>query len=688
MKFAKCGYGNIVLWLFIPFLVSCVSTNDDAYNVQGSRLAKTNYNEIIADTVSETPLKNTALETGYEKLVSVPQRTRPNTTEPELQNAFSDVQQISIAVEDMLLQDLVNTVFGSLLKVNYVIPELLPELEKRVSLQLQKKVTERELFQFVRSLLEEQKITITKRDDVYYVHSFDAAHANIAMGFGRNISDLPAGATITQIVPVRYNRDISIERTLRELTNARIQEVQGQSAYSIQGNRDTVIKAMELLDILDSPAARGRYVGLLRLTYLSVDEFSKQLSELLAMEGLPIDVANAGNRNMAIMPLQHIGALAVFAAEPLYVERVKYWASQLDKPSKSVEKQYFIYYPRFSRSADLGKSVAPLIGRIAEAGNQRRDTQSAQQNTQDNSSTVKTATDKSTASLTVENENIMLTVDERSNLLIFYTTGQHYQNILPMVQRLDVMPKQILLEATIAEVTLTDELAMGLEFAIRNGSFGANTSAFGVAELGGLSLSSVTGLDKIIVNLAATDSRVKVLSSPLLVVRDGVSANINVGSDIPTVGSTTVNPGTETQSTAVQYRKTGVKLTVTPTISAQGFIVMEIDQNISNVLDGGVQIAGSQSFFERSISTEVIAQSGQTILLGGLMSENNNNSVSKVPGLGDLPLLGALFRSQKKSTTKTELVILITPRLIDTPIMWQDIKDNLQQQLHLLKISD
>src|SRR5690606_36432771 len=121
--------------------------------------------------------------------------------------------------------------------------------------------------------------------------------------------------------------------------------------------------------------------------------------------------------------LQHIGALAVFAAESVYVERVKYWAAQLDKPSQSTEKRYFLYHPRFSRAGDLGKSVAPLIGRIAETGNARRDTQTAQQNTQQgNSSTVRSsADDKDADSITVENENMTLTVDERSNLLIFYT---------------------------------------------------------------------------------------------------------------------------------------------------------------------------------------------------------------------------------------------------------------------------
>ena len=116
-------------------------------------------------------------------------------------------------------------------------------------------------------------------------------------------------------------------------------------------------------------------------------------------------------------------------------------------------------------------------------------------------------------------------------------------------------------------------------------------------------------------------------------------------------------------------------------------MVLQIDQKISNTTDGGT-VAGSPAIFERSLQTEVLAQSGQTIMLGGLISENTNKSITKVPFLGDLPGIGGLFRSQKDSVTKTELVILITPRVIDQPEHWQQIRQKLDSGLQNLKIDE
>lgn len=628
--------------------------------------------------------------TGFQQLTPLPLQGRTATRQLDLASRFSNNGALTLSADKMPLPEFLHTVFGDLLSVNYVLTEDLPAVEQGVSLQLQQAVSPRQLFNMVVQLLLDKNIAITERDNVFFVHAANSAQqSSMAIGFGRKATDVPTlPGRITQIVPVVYNRTLALENVIRELTNVRIEEVLGQSAYSIQGERAEVLRALELLDILDAPAARGRHVGLLRLTYISVDEFVRKLTELLASEGLPIDVDKPGNRNMAVIPLEQIGALALFSADKVYIDRVQYWASQLDQPSQGSEKRYFIYHPRYSRASDLGQSVGALLGQQSQAPDQTRDTQSAL-TAEGNSANVRAGTVAANAGNMPVNRDINMTIDERSNSIIFFGTGQSYQNLLPMVRRLDVMPKQILLEATIAEVTLTDELSLGLEFAIRNGNLGYGTSgAFGVADIGGFSLSYASGLDRVIAQLVATDNRVNLLSSPSIVVRDGVPATINVGSDIPTVGSTTINPGTDTQSTTVQYRKTGVELTVTPTISAQGLVMMEISQKISNTVEGGVQVAGSPSIFERSIKTEVISQSGQSILLGGLMSENRTQTKTKVPGLGDLPLLGALFRSQKDNTTKTELVILITPKVLDTTEQWQGVRDKLRSQMQLLQITD
>lgn len=668
------------LLLFLLFLVGCAQSLQ--YRVPQSVLAAGDSPELIESDEAEDNVPQ-QVSAEFERLTPLKRDKELFPDQKTMTDQFPDDNALQISAEKMPGQEFIHTIFGKLLDVNYVIAEETRNLDQPVTLNIQQSLSSKALFILVAELLNERDISISLRDEVFFIHAKDPrSKDNTIIGFGRNQQDVPrVSGQIVQIVPVRYGISAGFERTLRDLTDAKISPDLEQSAVYITAQRSEVLRVIDLITLLDTPASRGRNVGILRLTYISPDEFTDKVSTLLESEGLPADVNRPGRRNLVMVTLDQLGAVALFAADELYIERVQYWARQLDQPGRGVEKRYFVYNPRFARASDLGESVAALLGQSTiqnRSGNRSRDTASAM---------PEVPAPSSPGSLTASNEAMVLTVDERSNSLIFFSAGKDYQALLPMIKRLDIMPKQILLEATIAEVTLTDEFRMGLEFALESGKLNIGTAgAFGVAQLGGLSLSYVNGLDRIIANLQATDSRVNVLSNPSLVVRDGVTASINVGSQIPTVGTTTINPATETQSTVVVYRDTGVNLSVTPTINAQGLVVMEISQNISNTLDGGSGLSGSPAFFNRSIDTEVIAQSGQTVLLGGLISENKTFGKSKVAGLGDIPILGALFRSESETVAKTELVILITPKVIDSTEQWQDIRAKLAQGMQYLEL--
>jgi general secretion pathway protein D len=170
-------------------------------------------------------------------------------------------------------------------------------------------------------------------------------------------------------------------------------------------------------------------------------------------------------------------------------------------------------------------------------------------------------------------------------------------------------------------------------------------------------------------------------------VRDGVTANITIGSDISVVGQTTTDPiNGDRQTTSSEYRKTGVNVTVSPTINAQGIVIMEIDQKISNSVPDSSGASGNPDIFERSISTEVVAQSGQTIILGGLISENINQGDQKTPWLVSIPLLGNLFKAGSDTVTRTELVMLITPKVIDRTDQWHELTESFKQGLDYLTL--
>lgn len=681
------------LLLSTALLGSC-SSNPQKFSVNSSRLQT----DATVYAEAEQVQVNTAEQRrGFTRLDSLNAGQGQLQQGQDIARQFSDSDQQQIAVSELPLKDFVQTVFGELLKVNYIIADD-SKINSKVTLNFTEAVSSRQLYLTASKLLDEQQLQLSKKDDIFYIHpKTKDSRVEAVIGLGRRAADVPdTVGNVFQVIPLRYGYKISLERTLRSMVSANVTVDGEQNAVFVEGARQDVMRVLDLVQLLDAPASRGKHIGLLETTYITPAEMAEKLKELLMAEGITVATAAGGQgAALQLVTLEQIGGIALFSVDNAVLERAEFWASQLDKPTQGAEKRYFIYNPRYARASDLGQSVAPLIGgSVSGSANRTRDTQSAvttdgatpQARPQSSQSGAGSATQ---AALSVEGDEVRLTVDERSNSLLFYSTGEMYQSLLPIIKRLDVLPKQILLDATIAEVTMTDEFAQGFEFAFRKGRLNGGTrESLGVGDMGGFKLDWTDGVSTMLARLSASTSLINVLSNPTLVVRDGVSANITVGNDIPTVGSTTTNPNTDTQSTTVVYRKTGVSLTVTPTINAQGLVILQIEQNISNTSDSGPSLEGSVSIFERSLNTEVLAQSGQTILLGGLISENNSDNNSHVPGLHNLPLLGPLFKGVDRSKEKTELVIFITPRIIDQTEQWQEIRSKLAEGLTTIELKD
>lgn len=689
---------------FGVFLAGCATS---PYPVPGARVATPNVPSSSSDDPSTLETKESLSESAASESEDRPQieRLQSPTRVVELpektdfSGQFKNNDSLTVASEGLPLREFLSQVFGELLKINYVIAPTVNNLEQPVTLNAQGKLSSRRLFSLTRDVLASMGLAITSKEGVFFISPAEGADASsLPLGFGRNPQDVPdVPGRILQVVPLRYGNNTALERLAGQLADVTTQPDSRQGALFVTGTRPGILKALDLVRLLDQPTVRSSRLGIINLTYIGSREFTEQISQLLDNEGVRTGIGRADVVDIAFVPLEQLGAVAVFANTAELLDRVEFWAAQLDKPNSGPSLRYFIYQPRYARATDLGESLAPLIGGpLAAVGNLSRDTRSAigsgsapvnQDNVlrRDVGGTTGGANSGPTA---IQGQDITLSIDQRSNSLIFYTTGLRYEALLPMIRRLDIPPKQILLEATIAEVTLTGEFAYGVEFAFTDPSSRISGGTSLGLPSGGLTLNYVSSVtDAVRLRLRAGDNRVNILSNPMLLVRDGVKASIKVGNDIPTVGATATDPlQSDRAITTVLYRKTGLTLDITPTINAQGLVVMQITQQISNTVDGASEVAGAPIFFDRQVTTEVAAKSGQSIMLAGLISESGSTNSSNIPVLSRVPLLGAAFRSDSRKNEKTELVLLITPKVIDSPDQWDEVRGNLENALELLKL--
>jgi general secretion pathway protein D len=286
-------------------------------------------------------------------------------------------------------------------------------------------------------------------------------------------------------------------------------------------------------------------------------------------------------------------------------------------------------------------------------------------------------------------EQVRVVADTENNALLIWANDFNYEKIMGALHKLDVTRRQVLVEATIAEVTLSGALQYGLQWYFKNG-VGDYTG------LGSLDLKTNVKVDNVLGNgfayaitdssnfvralfkTLASESKLRVLSSPQLMVIDNQEAKILVGTQQPVQGPQSVTTGIVT--TSIQYKDTGVLLQVRPQINAGGLVTMDISQQVTDV--GPIDAAtGQRSFDQRTITSRVAVQSGQSIFLGGLIRDRQTDSNRGIPVLYKLPVVGALFGSVDNIGNRTELVVLLTPRVVENNKDAQEVLKSLREKM-------
>ncbi|PTB89258.1 hypothetical protein C9928_04075, partial [Pseudidiomarina aestuarii] len=301
-----------LLLIAITGVASCAQLPDD-YQVNPDRM-RTEAPQY--DTADEATEANDLAERGFSRLDSLGSdaSTITNDADPALQFSQSDSHQVT--ANELPLRAFVQSVFGESLQRNYVIAAG-ADVSKPVTLNVSEPVSSRRLFGLTRQLLIDNGLSISYRDETFYIYPTDAdARGNVVIGLGRRVRDVPETVqNILQVVPVRYGIKTSFERTLKGLTSARITADFEQNALFVQGSRNEILRVIDLVSLLDAPSTRGRFIGLAELTFITAEDYVAQLTELMTAEGISAGTNPQTGVALLMVAMDQAGSVALFASD-------------------------------------------------------------------------------------------------------------------------------------------------------------------------------------------------------------------------------------------------------------------------------------------------------------------------------------------------------------------------------------
>ncbi|WGZ93897.1 MAG: type II secretion system secretin GspD [Candidatus Thiothrix putei] len=595
----------------------------------------------------------------------------------------SDDAGIALNFERASIREVVKVVLGDILKETYTVE---PGVEGEVTINSTDPIDRSALIPTLESLLQTQGAVLYKDDTGNYRV---AARANLkGRGFMPSTGQIKPGYSM-QVVTLRYIPVAEMQKILEPLASpdAFVRVDPNRNMLVLAGTSSELANLMATIKTFDVDVLKGMSVGLYRVKNVEANIVAKNLDALFG---------ESGNSPMAgmikIMPIEHMNSIMIISANADYLKDMKDWVDRFDQVSQTAGQQLFVYHVQNGNAEHLADMLNQIFG-----GKKGSSTKSALPGS--NASSLAPGLEPATVGadghpvaaagapktmlgdsggVTINPDaEVRIVADKTNNSLMIMSTEEAYQQILESLKRLDVMPMQVQVEASIMEVTLTDGLEYGLQWYFKNdgNAFGSNgvgglaSGSNGYMTPGGFSFSATLGAERVMgaLNALARESKVRVLSSPSILVLDNQTASIKVGDQQPVFTGSLSTPngnGTSlTTATTVQYKDTGVSLQVTPQVNSNGLVKMDIQQDITDV--GEVDSAtGNRSFLQRNIKSTVAVKSGETIVLGGLIRDNNTQGRNGVPGLSKVPLVGGLFSANSSGGKRTELLVLITPTAI------------------------
>ena len=577
-------------------------------------------------------------------------------------------------------------VMAEIMKMNYMID---PKVKGVVNIHTSGQITADDVFPIFQTILRLNGAAAVKKGNVFEIVAMGDAKKTYAppttvIESGKS---LPEEKFTIQIIPLKYIPVTEVSKMIKPFLSdgADIVEHPPSNILILGDVASNIKKSLDLIALFDIDIFTDLKVRIYPILNADVTEVAKEMERIFA--SFEVSVKSARGVGITFTPITRINSLLVVSSIPNIFERVEGWLKELDRiPAEGTKLSIFVYYVQNYKAKDLAEVLKQVFVPAKEKKTEFKEKtatgeQPAQRSVKPSPPTPATPPTIEGAGAVPEGE-INVVVDEANNALVIRAFARDYRSILETIKKLDLYPKQVLIDVLLAEITLDVENQFGVEWSQFLSSTSTNAQQIVMGALPPTSpftqALSAVGVQYAIVELggrvsaaisaAATDNRLNVISSPSILASNNKEAKIQVGKSQPIMTNTyttTATAATSVVEGTIEYKDIGIILTVTPRISDAGLITLELQVEKSDVSTITLGALPSVPVFDKTTAKTVVSiLEGQSIIIGGLIQNTKTRNKAGVPLLSKIPILGALFGTHDYEDKKTETILLMTPHII------------------------
>ncbi len=600
---------------------------------------------------------------------------------------------VTVRFDNADIYEVVQTILGDILHLDYIVD---PGVNGKVNLNSVSPVSQADLFQLLQSVLAYNGVSIIRDGNLYKVVRDASAPRDTIGG-----SAVGEGGAVLQIVPMKFMKASALVNVLKSFVgpNATIQNDPTDRYLIIADRANNVKKLIEMIQVLDLDYLKQVQIKLIQVAKGDATELAKEM-ETMFKSSTMFNISGTDANKVSFMPIKRMNAILIIAQNEALLGAAESWLKVLDdEPKQGIGNRLNIYQVRNSTAEHLANLVGQIYGAApTSSGSSTSSSTSSSSGGQSPSRVVQKGAIPA-VSAAGSSGDVQIIANEKNNSLIIKASPQDYLQIRKILENLDTVPRQVLIQANIVEVSLTGSKKFGLEWWLNNeglsiggkayksqalarggmdafpiasknivGSSGQTSILGTAAKSGGFLYTILDAANNpfVLLQALAADSDVNIISSPRVMATDGKLATFELTDSVATRTSSTTTTGTGGGTTAAyQYKDVGVIFKIKPSINDTGLVQMELSGEVSEIAEGE-GIDGQPKFKKRKVDTEITLQEGKTLIISGFIKEKRTHGSNGVPFVKDIPLLGGLFGVDSKDVEKTELLFTVTPYIVRT----------------------